>query len=181
MRVIAGRFKGRPLLAFKASHIRPTTDRVKESIFNKIMNHWDSPRVLDLFSGTGSLTIEAISRGAAEVTAVEMNRKSLQILRKNLQHFSLTDEVKVLPLDVFKFLKKPVGGPFDLILVDPPFTKKLAHLVMEALSKSNIFTAGAWVVIEASSQERLDEAYPTFELLDKKDFGDKSVAFFQRV
>ena len=100
MRVISGKYKGRELVSFKADHIRPTTDRVKESIFNKLQSHIAGARVLDLFSGTGSLAIEAISREAESVTAVEMNKKSIEIIKKNLQLLKIT-EIEVLGQDVF--------------------------------------------------------------------------------
>ena len=80
MRIIGGRFSGRRLVSFTAEHIRPTTDRVKESLFNKLAAYWDGARVLDLFSGTGNLTIEAISWGADSVESVELNPKSISIM-----------------------------------------------------------------------------------------------------
>ena len=83
MRIISGKFKGRSLISFKASHIRPTTDRVKESLFNKIQGETEGARVLDLFAGTGSLGLEALSRGAAFVHFVDDSPVSLKILKQN--------------------------------------------------------------------------------------------------
>src|SRR5690606_5573787 len=89
LRIISGRYKGRSLVSFKAPHIRPTTDRVKESLFNKIQSRVDGSRVLDLFSGTGSLGLEAISRGASLVEFVDDSASSLNILKKNLKLLSI--------------------------------------------------------------------------------------------
>ncbi len=136
MRIIAGRFKGRRLVSFKADHIRPTTDRVKESIFNKLQGHLDGARVLDLFSGTGNLSCEAVSRGASQVDAVELSKKSIQIIRDNLKALEIEDEVRVIQDDVLKYLRKYAGDPYDLILADPPFTEKLSNSVLEELGKS---------------------------------------------
>ena len=83
MRIISGKYKGRVLTSFQADHIRPTTDRVKESLFNKWMSLVGEARVLDLFSGTGNLGIESLSRGASHVDFVELNAKSIIILKKN--------------------------------------------------------------------------------------------------
>lgn len=178
MRVISGRFKGHPLVAFDAPHIRPTTDRVKETIFNKLMMDIPDARVLDLFSGTGSLAIEALSRGAAHVECVEKNKKSLRIIRQNLEKLKIVDEIQVHPVDVLRFVQSYQGPMFDVVLVDPPFTQKMAHSVMEVIAKSQVWARETLVVIESSSQERIDDDYGPFKLLDRKSFGDKCVSFF---
>lgn len=178
MRIIAGRFKGRKLVSFQAGHIRPTTDRVKESLFNKVATHVSGARVLDLFAGTGNLGLEALSRGAQEVVFVEKSGKSLQVLSKNLSLLGVKEEVEIVREDVIRFLKKWNGAPFDLALVDPPFTQKIAHQVMEVLSQSQAVSPGGLVVIESSHQERIDDDYPPFKFLDRRSFGDKNVSFF---
>ena len=104
--------------------------RVKETLFNKLMSYMEGARVLDLFSGTGNLGIEAISRGAEWVDLVESHPKSVQIIRDNLAQFKITDGCKVFPVDVFKYIKGYSGKPYDVILADPPFTKTLADTVM---------------------------------------------------
>ena len=140
MRIISGKYKGRHLVSFKADHIRPTMDRVKETLFNKWMGYIEEAHVLDLFAGTGNLGLEALSRGANHVTFVEKNSKSISIIRENIQTLKIppTEQV-VLPKDVFSFLKTYAADPFDLIFIDPPFTEKLAHDVMTALSLSRCF------------------------------------------
>lgn len=177
MRVIAGKFRGRELVSFQAGHLRPTTDRVKESIFNKLQSYIPGARVLDLFSGTGNLSIEALSRGAEKVVAIEMNRKSLDIIQKNLEKLKIT-EIDVFAVDVFKFLKKYDAEPFDIILCDPPFTEKIAHDLFLAISSSKTFKDSSIVVTESSSQERLDDRYPPLYLFDRRDYGDKYVSYF---
>ena len=180
MRIISGRFKGHRLVSFQADHIRPTTDRVKESVFNILQAYFDGSSVLDLFAGTGNLGIEALSRGAARVQSVESNKKSLSILKENLTKLKIADEVKVHPIDVFQFLKKYQGEAFDIIFIDPPFTQALAHDVMSALAVSNVFNENTWVIIESSDHERLDSEYSQLKRLDQRDFGDKKVSFFRQ-
>lgn len=179
MRVISGRFKGHRLKNFQADHIRPTTDRVKETLFNKLMNHIDGARVLDLFSGTGNLGIEAISRGASHVDLVESHRKSLSIIRENLLGLKVTEGFKVIPLDVFKYVRDYQGKPYDVILADPPFTQQLADDVMKALAASQTFHGETLIIIEASSRETCLDRYPPLILLDRREFGDKHLNFFQ--
>ena len=179
MRVIAGRFKGRRLVPFKHKGLRPTTDFVKESLFNQLASRIPGARVLDLFAGTGSLSIEALSRGAQEVMAVEKHPQSLKVLFKNLEHLKITEGVQVFKDDVVKFLKIYKGPPFDIILIDPPFTQKMAHTTMAVLSSSSLATPTTFVMIEASQKERLDERYGSFELFNQKKYNDKKVSFFE--
>ena len=181
MRIIAGKFRGRRLASFKADHIRPTTDRVKESIFNKLQGSFEGARVLDLFSGTGNLTCEAVSRGAAKVDAIELSKKSIAIIHENLRLLEIEDEVRVFHDDVLKYLAKYQGEPYDVILADPPFTEKLADQVLEALAVSTAVGAGTVIMIEASSHETVKEAYPGLECHSQRDYGDKQVSYWGRV
>lgn len=178
MRVISGKFKGRELVSFKADHIRPTTDRVKESIFNKLQMHIAGARVLDLFSGTGSLAIEAISRDAERVVAVEMNKKSVEIIQRNMQLLKIT-EIEVHTQDVFKFLKAYTGDPFDLIFCDPPFTEKLAHSLFTDLAASRVYGPDTIIVAESAGKEQLLDEYLPLTRFDKRDYGDKIVSYYR--
>ncbi|MBT4761885.1 MAG: 16S rRNA (guanine(966)-N(2))-methyltransferase RsmD [Bdellovibrionaceae bacterium] len=179
MRIISGKFKGRILKSFKAPHIRPTTDRVKETIFNVLTGYVDGASVLDLFAGTGNLSIEAISRGATQVVSVENHKKSIQIIKSNMQHFKISnEEIKIVSKDVLSFLKKAPEQVFNVILIDPPFTEKMAHEVMEALVNTSIFDDNSLIMIESSSQERIDDSYGPLKLQSRKNFGDKWVSFF---
>jgi len=179
MRIISGKFKGRHLASFKANHIRPTMDRVKETLFNKWMHYTDGARVLDLFAGTGSLGLEALSRGASHVTFVEKNSKSIQIIKENIELLKIsTNECSIVSKDVLSFLKSYKGDAFDLVLIDPPFTEKMAHEVMEALRDSQVFNQGTLIAIEAIKQERIDLEYGDLTCYDKQDYGDKSLSLF---
>lgn len=180
MRVIAGRFRGRRLASFKADHIRPTTDRVKESIFNKLQGCMEGARVLDLFAGTGNLTCEAVSRGAQAVDSVELSKKSIAIIRENLQLLGIGNEVRVICDDVLKYLRKYSGEPYDLILADPPFTEKLAHGVLQELSKSAAVGPVTIIMLEASSHETVLEVYEGLERTDDRNYGDKRVTFWKK-
>jgi 16S rRNA (guanine966-N2)-methyltransferase len=185
MRIIGGKFKGRNLVSFKADHIRPTTDRVKESIFNKLQNDVPDGRVLDLFSGTGNLAIEALSRGASHVIAVELNRKSLMIIRENLEKLGIKNEIEVVGDDVLKYVRKYKGPAFDVIFVDPPFTEKMADEVLETISKrvlqdDNFMKSETVVVIESTKHETVKDEYDAIERFDHKDYGDKHLSYFRR-
>ena len=179
MRIISGKFRGHRLKAFKASHIRPTTDRVKESVFNKLASHLDEARVLDLFAGTGNLSFEAISRGAAEVIAIEKSPKSVQIIKANQAHLKVQTGFRVVKSDVLKFLAQYEGAPFDLIFIDPPFTEKMADKVMLEIRGSSVVGSDSIIMIESTKHETIGDEYGDLQLLDRKDFGDKKVSFFE--
>ncbi len=178
MRIIAGKLKGRKLLSFKADHIRPTTDRVKESLFNILSGYFDEARVLDLYSGTGNLSFESYSRGADFIQCVEKHPKSIEIINKNIDHLDLESSVKVSKLDVFKFLNLKHKDPFDVILIDPPFTLKLADRTMEHLSKTSLFANSTKIAIESSRHEIINDKYDQIVLEKRRDFGDKVLSIF---
>lgn len=178
MRIISGKYKGRHLSSFKADHIRPTMDRIKETIFNKLMMYVDESKVLDLFAGTGNLGLEALSRGAVHVTFVEKNRKSVVIIEDNLELLKVDPkEYTLMQKDVFSYLKS-ASSAFDLIFIDPPFTEKMAHDVMLALSESKVFAPHTRIVIESIKQERIDPQYGALVALEKIDYGDKFLSFY---
>ena len=180
MRIISGKYRGHQLVSFSADHIRPTTDRVKESLFNMIQNHIDGAKVLDLFSGTGNLGLEALSRGAESVLFVEKNRKSIQILEQNIAKLKVSESYKILQKDVLSFLRNYEGEPFDLIFADPPFTEQMAHDVMLAADVSKVFQAGTLFMIESARREKILDDYPTLTRYDVREFGDKVLSFFQK-
>lgn len=181
MRIIAGRWKGHPLVAFKADHIRPTTDRVKECLFNVIQFEIGDAKIADLFCGTGNLGLEALSRGASHVVFVEKNPKSLQITKSNLEKLKADkSEYDVRSQDVLKFLKSYEGEPFDFIFADPPFTEAMAHDVMLAADTSAAFGAKTTLMIESARKERIDDEYVTLVRADRREFGDKILSFYRK-
>ena len=181
MRIISGKYKGHPLIPFKADHIRPTTDRVKETLFNKLMFDIEGRTAVDLFAGTGNLGIEALSRGARHVVFVEKHPKSIEILRQNISKLKIpATEYSVIRADVLSYLKAYNEEPTDIILADPPFTEKMAHAVMEHASQSPLFGAQTLMTIESQSRERLDDLYGDIERYDRREFGDKILSFSRK-
>jgi 16S rRNA (guanine966-N2)-methyltransferase len=181
MRIISGKYKGHPLVEFEAEHIRPTTDRVKETLFNKLMFDIDGARAVDLFAGTGNLGLEALSRGAREVVFVEKHPKSIEILKKNLAKLKVpASNYKIIHMDVLAYLKAYENEPYDIIFADPPFTQKMAHKVMEYASTSKAFGAQTLLTIESERKERMEDVYGDLERYDHREFGDKILSFFSK-
>lgn len=179
MRIISGKYKGHHLVSFQASHIRPTTDRVKETMFNIIQAHIEGAKVVDLFSGTGSLGLEALSRGAGQVTFVEQNRKSLDILEKNIEKLKITEGYQIIRKDVFGFLKDKSIQPVDVIFADPPFTEEIAHDVMVTAAASSLFHENTILLIESGRREKIVDDYGHLVRYDVREFGDKTLSFFR--
>ena len=151
MRVITGSARGRRLKTPENMDIRPTTDNVKESLFNILQFDIEGRQVLDLFAGTGQLGIECLSRGAAGVTFVDRDREAIRIVRENLRICGLT--APVLQEDALRFLER--GQKFDLVFVDPPYDSELYEAVLERINSVDILSDGGIIVCEARRERDL--------------------------
>jgi len=183
MRIVSGKYKGKALSAPKDSSIRPTSDKVRESVFN-ILAHGiedfdiDGARVLDLFAGTGALGLEALSRGAKYCLFIENAAPARGIIRANVEAMNLTGVTRIWRRDAGGL--GPAGNmePFDLVFCDPPYDKGLGEKALAAaLSDGWIGPNGIAVLEERSG---IDLALPEgFEELDSREYGDTQVAFLR--
>jgi 16S rRNA (guanine966-N2)-methyltransferase len=184
MRVIAGDARGRKLSAPRGLATRPTLARVRESMFSRLSVRldFDGLRVLDLFAGTGSLGIEALSRGAAHVTFVESARAAITALRRNLAALGFAARARVLKSDVLRGLEilAGEGGSFDLVLLDPPYRKGWGDIVLTRLMESDLLSGGAWVATEVSRLEAAPAALSGLERVSLATLGDHQIALYQR-
>lgn len=179
LRITGGKFKGRRLNSFLDKSIRPMTDRVKESLFNIVGNDLRGISVLDLFSGTGGLAIECLSRGVHHVLSVERHQSAIALMKKNFLEFDVLDNVRIINNDVFKFLKEYQGEAFELILIDPPFTEKWGDAVMKDIAESHVLSDASIVAIEISRFEVVEKTYNTLKQVDQRSFGDKYLTFYK--
>lgn len=151
MRVIAGKARRLPLKTVKGMDTRPTTDRIKETLFNMIQNEVPGCRFLDLFAGSGGIGIEALSRGAVSAVFVESDRKASGCIRDNLSFTKLEENAVLMTADVFAALIRLEGQePFDIIFMDPPYGMLLEKRVLEALKGSSLVDEDTLIIIEAS-------------------------------
>ncbi len=150
VRIISGRWRGRKLPVHDVEGLRPTTDRVKETVFNWLAQDLFEANCLDLFTGSGSLSFEALSRGASHVTMLELDKKAAEQLEKNRTMIG-ADNAKVHNTDSLAFLKQP-GTPFDIVFIDPPFRKKLLPEVFDLLEQNNWLAPNAVIYIEAEKE-----------------------------
>jgi len=181
LRVISGKCKAKKLFTFKGLSLRPTSDRVKESIFDILQKFPPGEKVLDLFAGTGALGIEALSRGARRAVFVEENARSGAALRKNIEACRLSGQAELVSKEVQAGLKalEERGDSFDLIFLDPPYGKGLACRTLQALSRSSLIAPDTLIVAEHSPGEDLSSV-PSLERIDWRKYGGTEVSFFRR-
>ena len=180
MRIISGSLKGRRLRSFSTPLIRPMTDRVKNTVFNTLSSYitWSSQCVLDLFSGTGNLAFEALSRGAVEASFVDSSVKSIRIIHNNRRYLNIPSRYRIYQKDVFRFIFAYRGDPFSLIFADPPFAKNYGQKILNSLNNSQVVKTGSVLVLEVSSHENMVSLAKPCRLFTKKEFGDKKVLFY---
>ncbi len=174
MRVTTGSRKGGRLVKNNLSHVRPTTDKVKQALFTKLQFFIAGKRVLDLFCGTGALGIEALSRGAEEVIFVDKSFKSIQMTKQNLIKLSL--DADVFKTDALKFLEKQ-NEPFDLILIDPPYSSGLYFPVLDLIYKRNLLAKDGVIVCEHEKWQEIK--HDGFDILDEKKYGNIVLTFLE--
>ena len=153
MRVITGIAGGRKLKSPEGESVRPTTDHVKQAMFNILQFDLEGRRILDLFGGTGQLGIEALSRGAREVVFTDSSRTSVQLIRENLKRCGL--EGKVLQTDALSYLAR--GEKFDVIFIDPPYDAGLYDKVLETVNSVDNLTDGGIIVCESRRETPMPE------------------------
>jgi 16S rRNA (guanine(966)-N(2))-methyltransferase RsmD len=178
MRIISGTLKGRKLVKPKNQSIRPTSDRVKESIFNILRDEMDGKKVLDLFAGTGNLGIEALSRGAKKTIFVERGRQALRIIQRNLTQFGFEEQSEIISKDANRAIGilKNRGESFDLIIIDPPYEKGLIKRILMKLSSNPIYHKDSILIIEHDRRENLPHIMD-WSLYKERQFGDTVISF----
>jgi 16S rRNA (guanine966-N2)-methyltransferase len=183
MRIVAGHFRGTALATPKSYAIRPTSDRVREAIFNILAHSIDDfslegVRVLDLFAGTGALGLEALSRGAAYVHFVEDSAEARGLIRRNIETLNVTGSTRIYRRDVTRLGDIGTLRPFALLLADPPYGGGLAEKALASTVSGGWLVPGAVCVVEerADADFRLPEA---FVALDRRIYGDTAVHFLR--
>ncbi|HCX91257.1 MAG TPA: 16S rRNA (guanine(966)-N(2))-methyltransferase RsmD [Lachnospiraceae bacterium] len=181
MRVIAGKAKGRVLLAPKGVDTRPITAMIKEALFNIWQVQITGARFLDLFAGSGSMGIEALSRGAENVVFVEQGRKAIDTIKKNLTVCKFSSGYEIYQDDVFRRIKwlNENGYKFDIIYLDPPFTVDEIFLsVMEALANTEILSENGTIAIRTRKEKEMPDMIGKLEKFKVKIYGISGVHFY---
>jgi 16S rRNA (guanine(966)-N(2))-methyltransferase RsmD len=181
MRIIAGDFRGRTLESVRDLSVRPTTDRAKQTIFDILANRikFDGLEVLDLFAGSGSLGLEALSRGVKSVTFIDKARKSLVVVEKNVAALGCESQCSVYQADVFWYLKN-INRTYDIVFTDPPYKLENVGVLPNAIYDSGITRNGTYVVMEHSRESVIELDELKYEIL-KKAFGQTTVLILKAI
>jgi 16S rRNA (guanine(966)-N(2))-methyltransferase RsmD len=179
MRVVGGDLRGRTLRAVPGRSTRPTADRVRQSLFDVLGQRCDGLRVLDLYAGTGALSLEALSRGGAHATLIEHDAKAAQIIERNASELGCADRCTLLRDEVGRALPR-LAGPFDLVFSDPPYALRAAQDTLEALARLRLVAPRGRVVLERDRREGQPALPEELELADERRYGDTVVLIARR-
>lgn len=163
----------------KGYDVRPTADRVKESVFNILAGRFTDARVLDAFAGTGNLGLEAWSRGAAQVTFVDRSRESLMLVRRNVEKCRAREQCELVQGDVLEVVHRLAaqGRQYDCVFADPPYRKRLVSELLAALRHSGIMPAGGLVVAERAADEGMLPEMEGFQIWRSEKYGSTIIDF----
>lgn len=175
MRIIGGKFKGQRLNPPANLPVRPTTDQAKEALFNILYNQFDfeNIKVLDLFSGTGNISMEFASRGVPEIYSVDRDFGCNNYLKSLIKQFNLSN-IKAIKSDVFKYLEIE-NEQFDLIFSDPPYDLPQMNIIASKVLEKNLLKPGGYLIIEHPSMKKIDN-HPLF--IEQRKYGSSSFSFF---
>jgi len=181
MRVVAGRLRGRVLKTPESRAIRPTSERLRESIFDILAHRHpgvvEASRVVDLFAGSGALAIEALSRGAGFALLVDNGSEARALLRANVEALGLGGVTRIWRADATRLGRAPAGGPFGLAFLDPPYGEDLAGPALESLVSGGWLAPGALVVVEEAAKAEI-AAPLALAAVDARVYGDTQIAIF---
>ncbi len=179
MRIITGSAKGQKLKAPKSSAVRPTADRVKESLFNIIAGRVEGAQVADLCAGTGNLGLEALSRGAAAAVFVDSSHTSMNLVRENAAHTRLAGRAEFCRLDAAIAVGRLslAGRRFDLVFCDPPYNRGLVAAVLQAIDRTPFLNAGGLIILEHSQHEPVPTDLSTLSTIRTQRYGETLITF----
>lgn len=177
MRIVSGKFKGKTISPPKEFHARPTTDYAKESLFNIILNNFDFEEleVLDLFSGTGSISFEFASRGVNRIDLVELNLKHLKFISKVKDELGFK-QIHTIKGNAFQFIKS-CSYKYDIIFADPPYDIQGVDIIPDLIFEKDILKEDGWLILEHSGNYKF-ESYPHF--LQERNYGNVHFSFFKK-
>lgn len=180
MRIIAGNLKRKKLFSSKGEYVRPTSDRLRESIFNILSNRLNGAFVLDLFAGTGALGIEAISRGAVFSYFIDNSKEAISTISKNIKFCALDNKSKVIKWDIKKNLNciEHLSRKFNFVFMDPPYNNYLIEPTLNNLKQSGSLQNDAIIVIEHSKHESISNNHKYFTLIDYRKYRSTLLSFF---
>ena len=179
MKIVSGTYGGRPLKTLEGKTTRPTSDKVRGAMFNMIGPYFDGGRVLDLYAGSGGLSIEAVSRGMEQAVLVEKDRRAQAIIASNIQMTKESHKFQLLKMEAHQALSQ-LQGTFDLVFLDPPYAKEQIVADIEALAERDLLGEGVMVVCETDKAVDLPEEIACLGIWKEKIYGISKVTVYVR-
>ena len=179
MKIVSGIYGGRPLKTLEGKTTRPTSDKVRGAVFNMIGPYFEGGRVLDLYAGSGGLSIEAVSRGMSSAVLVERERKAQAVIAENINMTKEISKFQLLKMEADRALEQ-VGGTFDLVFLDPPYAKEQIVADIEKMAERNLFSQEIMVVCETDKSVELPEEIACLGIWKEKIYGISKVTVYVR-
>jgi len=181
VRIIAGKARGRKILSPATYETRPTLDRVKEAMVSMIQGYIPEATVVDVFAGTGSLGLEAASRGAKECYLFDKSEVTFPLLKENVENLKFTDFCHPLKIDAYAGLKMLAkkGKRFDLVFIDPPYCKEMIPEAIKTIKENDMLNEDGIIVTKIDSIEEIYEGYEDIKLTRSKKYGNTTVCFYK--
>lgn len=178
MRIISGRKRGHKLLEFEGEDVRPTTDRVKESVFNLIQGFVPDAVCLDMFAGSGALSFEAISRGAQKAVCIDSDKRSIDIIKKNALSLGFLENCDIVNMSCFDYVERTTEK-FDIVFLDPPYNKNFIEPVLDALIKNDVLNEDGIIVLESDGTDFHDE-FEGLDIYRQRKYGRTYITIYKK-
>lgn len=178
MRIISGMRRGHKLFEFEGDDVRPTTDRVKESIFNLIQSFVPGSACLDMFAGSGALSMEALSRGAQHAVIIDADKRSIDIIKKNVTSLKFSEYCDIINMSCFDYMDK-AKEKFDIIFLDPPYNKGFIEPVLRGILEHDILADEGIIVLESDDTDFHDE-YAPLSVYRQRKYGRTYITVYKK-
>ena len=181
MRIIAGTMKNRRIKSKEGRETRPTLERIKEALFSIIGEKVENAKFLDLYSGTGNIAFEALSRGAKRAVMIEQDKEALRVIIENVNHLGVEDKCRAYKNDVFRAIEilGRKNEIFDIIFLDPPYKENVSTKTIEKISENGLLEKDGIIISEHSTYERMADRIGKFVKYDERDYNKKIVSFYR--
>ncbi len=182
MRIIGGKARGTKLYTLEGNNTRPTLDRVRESLFNIIQKEVPDCTFLDLFSGSGAVGLEAISRGAKKAILCDNQKQAVEVIKKNVEKTHLENEAQVYHMSFENLLENEINEKIDIIYIDPPYKTNFVSKAIKLILKKNLIGGDSIIVIETDEEERIKKEIEelSIEIVDQRKYGRAHLIFLKK-
>lgn len=181
MRIVAGKYRSRVLKSLEGEQTRPTLDKVKEAVFSRVGPYFDGGEMLDLFGGSGSISLEAISRGMDHSVIVDVSMKAVNIIRENVRMLKVEDQCEIWKLDFKSALQRLAQEhrQFDFVYLDPPYRKQQLDFILSFLSNEKLLKDGAHVICESLREDAFQDAYGKLYQVKEMCYGITKISYYR--